>query len=243
MRIILFLALLVPGLLRPASDWRLDYGLLASAGMGRFSTDPTSGAVPAGTNNLYALFPPSATGRGELGPVGGVGLQVMLRRKHRFFTSVELVADGVELNSSDTLTFLDGTVVNRRTSWDYSGLRTDLILGWAWPRRWDDEWTWSPHLAAGGWYEAITGRRKTISADNGPATEVRWTDAPPDDAGGLISVGLDWVRQEKGGWPSRVGIDLRWREGRTQPEPGYGGDRPLRAFEAVLSLPLMVHYF
>lgn len=219
-----------------AAAWGLDWGVVADAGLARFAGEPRPGAAPAGS--LYAVDPPDAVSGGSgLGPTGGLGLAVTLTRKRRFFAVLEAQADGAELRMDDTLSYSGSPDIHRSTAWDWNGLRGGLLLGWEWPRALGRGWAWAPRAALGGWYEAITARQKTISVDGGAAQTFAWNDGPSDDAGWAASLGVDWLRLAPGAWPSRIGVDLRWREGHSLPDPAYGADRPLRAFELVLTVP------
>jgi len=74
--------------------------------------------------------------------------------------------------------------------------------------------------------------------DGGSPQTFDWSGAPPDDWGWVAIVGLDWLRLGPGKGPARIGLDLRWREGRAPPEPAAGADKPLRVIDAVLTVPL-----
>lgn len=221
-----------------AASWGLEWGLAASMGASRFAGEPTPLPPPTDPNNLFALFPPSATGSGGTGLAGAAGLTATLTRGRRFWASLDLMADDSSLLFDETLTFPDGSSLKRTTLWQWSGARADALLGWAWPLKMGSDWALAPRLGAGGWLERVTGRGKSASADGGPSSPLHWDPAPDDDGGWIVAVGLDWLRLGAGPWPGRVGLDLRWREGLHAPEPAVGADKPLRVWEAVLTIPI-----
>jgi hypothetical protein len=233
----LFVALFHPARSQ-ASPWGLEVGLLGGIGVARFAGEPTPLPPSADPTNLFAVYPPSATGAQGTGLAGSVGLSFVLTRKRRLYLGLELLQSGESLKFDEDLVFPDGTRLQRSTVWEWSGPRPTLTAAYAWPFQMGPSWGLAPRLGGGLWYEAVASRQKLIGADGGSPQAIDWAGAPPDDWGWIAILGLDWLRLGPGLGPSRIALDLRWREGRALPEPGAGADKPVRVIDAVLTVPL-----
>ena len=157
--------------------------------------------------------------------------------RSRAWAALELVQDGQTLIFDEDLNYF-GTEIKRHSAWVWSGFRPTLLAGYAWPIKMGAGWALAPRVGAGAWYETVTWRQKLMGYDNATPVAVDWNGAPPDDWGWIACVGMDWLRLGPGSGPSRIGLDLRWREGRSLPEPSAGADKPVRVIDAVLTVPV-----
>jgi hypothetical protein len=220
-----------------AGDWALELGLSSGIGVSRFAEEPTPSPPPSNPNNLFAIFPPSATGQQGTGLAGAVGLSAQFTRKRRWNVGLDLLASGQTLKFEEDLVFPDGTKLKRATAWDWSGFRPTATVAYAYPIKLGSDWALAPRIGGGLWYEKVTGRRKLIGVDGGTPTEVAWRGAPEDDWGWIAVVGMDWLRLGAASGPKRIGLEARWREGRALAEASAGADKPVRVIEAVLTVP------
>jgi hypothetical protein len=221
-----------------AGPWGLEIGPVAGIGVSRFSGDPSPLPPPGEANNLFSLYPPSATGSQGVGLAGSVGLGFTLTRKRRLYFGLELLDSGESLVFNEDLRFPDGTKLQRSTVWEWSGLRPTLTAAYAWPFQMAPGWALAPRLGGGLWYEGVSQRQKLIAADGGSPQAQPWPGAPPDDWGWIAIVGMDWLRLGTGQGPARVALDLRWRQGRALPDAAAGADKPVQVIDAVLTVPL-----
>jgi hypothetical protein len=226
-----------------ASPWGLEVGLVGGIGITRFAGEPTPLPPPVDPSNLFAIYPPSATGVQGTGLAGSVGASFSITRKRKLYGSLELLASGQNLKFDEELTFPSGTTLKRSTVWDWSSFRPTATLAYAWPIKVGAAWALAPRLGGGLWYEKVSARQKLIGVDGGPVQAFAWTGAPEDDWGWIAVVGMDWLRLGPGRGPARIGLDLRWREGRALPEPGVGADKPVRVIDAVLTVPVYLWAF
>jgi hypothetical protein len=146
-------------------------------------------------------------------------------------------ADGV---IDQTFHLGGGTDLRRVSRYSLSGPRLTLAGGWALPGARAGGVRLDPRVMLGGYYEHFTSRDLTLAADGGDPQAFPW-DAPLDDAGVLAGLGLDLRDARPHQWFPRVALDLRWRRGHSSLDPARGVDAPLQAFEAVLTVPVMLH--
>jgi hypothetical protein len=220
-----------------AGPWGLELGLSSAIGAARFAGDPTVQPV-SDPNNFYSLYAPdSATSSQGTGLAGAAGISLMLTHKRRASLALELVQDGQTLTFNEDLNYF-GTDIKRATAWSWSGFRPTLLAGYAWPIKMGPGWALAPRLGGGLWYETVTWRQKLVGYDNATPAATAWPGAPQDDWGWIASVGMDWLRLGPGSGPSRIGLDLRWREGRASQDAAAGADKPVRVIDAVLTVPV-----
>ena len=219
-----------------AGPWGLELGLTSAIGAARFAGDPSS--PPQDPNSLFSLFTASDTGSAGLGLAGAAGVSFTLTRKRREYVVLELVQDGQTLKYDEDRVFEDGTELKTSTAWNWSGFRPTLLAAYAWPIKMGPAWALAPRLGGGLWYEKITYQQKLQGADGATPTVVDWAGAPQDDWGWIATVGMDWLRLGPGSGPSRIGLDLRWREGHALPEAAAGADKPVRVIDVVLTVPV-----
>lgn len=237
MRWLALLVCLIPQL-ASASPWGLEVGLVGSMGASRFAGEPTPLPPPVDPTNLFAIFPPSATGAQGTGLAGSAGAAFNFTYKRKVYVDLELAASGQLLRFDESLTFPSGLNLKRATTWEWSSFRPLALVSYAYPIKMGEGWALAPRLGGGAWYETVTTRRKMIGVDGGTPVEVAWRSAPPDDWGWVASVGMDWLMLGQGKGPKRIGLECRWREGRALPEAAVGADKPIRVVEGVLTVPL-----
>lgn len=234
----LVLILCVASRLAIASPWGLEVGLVGSMGAANFAGEPTPLPPPVNPNNLFAIYPPSATGSQGTGLAGAAGVGFNFTRKRKLNLGLEVGMSGQMLKFDEQLTFPSGTTLKRSTTWDWSSFRPTAIASYAYPIKMGANWALAPRVGGGAWYEKVTARRKLIGVDGGTPVEVAWRGAPEDDWGWVASVGLDWLMLGKGSGPKRIGLECRWREGQAMPEKAAGADKPIRVIEGVITVPL-----
>jgi len=226
------LALLLLPAAAGGATWSLDLGLSAQMGAARFSQEPSPDQT-----GIFALG--TQDGGASTGLAGAVGLAATLAHRRGLRMSAEALIDGSS-QVVDVTDHLPGLDLHRVITWERIGPRYDLLAGWAWPLFATGRMIFVPQLTAGAWYQDLTQRRKTVAVDGGAAQEAPWTDAPADDAGWIVGIGLDMRDRHPKAWFPRAALDLRWRRGHAPTDPAGGGDAPLQAFEAVLTVPVML---
>ena len=234
----LVLILCVAPRLALAGPWGLEVGLVGSMGAANFAGDPTPLPPPVDPTNLFAIYPPSATGSQGTSLAGAAGVSFNFTRKRKLNLDLEFGVSGQSLKFDEQLTFPSGTTLKRSTVWEWSSFRPTAIASYAYPIKMGEGWALAPRLGGGAWYEKVGTRRKVIGVDGGTPTEFAWHGAPEDDWGWIVSVGIDWLMLGKGSGPKRIGLECRWRQGRALPEPAAGADKPVRVIEGVLTVPL-----
>jgi hypothetical protein len=231
MRRALFLIMVAPSALGAAA-WSVDLGLSAQVGATRFTQEPSPDRA-----GLYALG--TQDGGGATGLAGAVGLASTLAHRSGLRLSAEALLDGSS-QALDAIYHLPGLDIHRVITWERSGPRYDLLAGWAWPLFARGRLIFVPQVTAGAWYQQWTQWHKSAVVDGGAVQGLPWADAPPDDAGWLLGLGLDMRDRHPGAWFPRACLDLRWRRGHALTDPAGGGDAAMQAFEAVLTVPVIL---
>lgn len=212
-----------------AGPWGLDVGLLAGVGPGGFA------GQPAGQDPATLFLPPKVTAGAPLGLLGSAGLDLSLHHKRRWTLSLQPQWRGQALAMDERLDFGGGTVLERKTLWEWQSVAFPLSLHHGrglWRGR---DRALVGRVGAGAWWAGVQGRRKRLDSGVGEALARPWA-GPPDDWGPLLAAGLDWLSLPSG--RRSAGLELRWERGFAPQDPGAGAGLPAWGLQALLVVPL-----
>lgn len=212
----------------PASAWGVDVGLVGGIGVNGFW------GAPAGLDPAKAALPVQVKAGSSLGLLGQAGFEVAVSRKRRWMLSLQPSWLGQSRVMREDLDLL-GVPLQRKTTWEWQSFLLPLELSYAHPLHVAPKSVLMGRLGAGAWYAGTRGPHKTLSSGVGDPVVLPWN-APPDDWGPLLGLGLDWIELPR--HSRRVSVELRAQRGTALLDEAAGAGLPGWGLEFLFAVPL-----